>query len=159
MFKIGGRKDNEMKKPLIIITLWMLFIPVISMAQVTYQKEVRSLMEAKCSMCHGPQAPLVDEFKKDKERFTKEKKGPRMDSYFLLLEFVKGKDAGAIMRRLDDGKSKEDKKAGNMYVFLGRDEEERQKNLKTFKDWVGSWNLKRRADLTEEESKKITAPQ
>ena len=43
--------------------------------------------------------------------------------------------------------------------FLGKDEEERQKNLKTFKDWVGSWNLKRRADLTEEESKKITAPQ
>jgi hypothetical protein len=148
-----------MKKYLIIITLWMLFIPAISMAQVTYQKEIQSLVEARCSNCHGSQAPLVDEFKKDKERFTKEKKGPRMDSYALLLEFVKGKDAGAMMRRLDDGKSKEDKKPGNMYVFLGKDEEERQKNLKTFKDWVGSWNLKRRADLTEEESKKITAPQ
>ena len=108
-----------MKKFLIIITLWMLFIPVISIAQVTYQKEVRSLMEARCSTCHGSQAPLVDEFKKDKERYTKEKKGPRMESYSLLLEFVKGKDAGAIMRRLDDGTSKEDKKAGNMYVFLG----------------------------------------
>lgn len=148
-----------MKKYFIIIPLWMLFVPAISMAQVTYQKEIRSLMEAKCSKCHGPQAPLIDEFKKDKEKFTKENIGPRMDSYALLLEFVKGKDAGAMMRRLDDGKSKEDKKPGNMYVFLGKDEEERQKNLKTFKDWVGSWNLKRRVDLTEEESKKITAPQ
>ena len=148
-----------MKKYLVIITLWMLFIPAISMAQVTYQKDIRSIVEARCSKCHGPQAPLVDEFKKDKEKFIKEKKGPRMDSYPLLLEFVKGKDAGAIMRRLDDGKSKEDKKPGNMYVFLGKDEEERQKNLKTFKDWVGSWNLKRRADLTEDESKTITAPQ
>jgi len=148
-----------MKKYFIIIPLWMLFVPAISMAQVTYQKEIRSLVEARCNMCHGPQAPLVDEFKKDKERFTKEKKGPRMDSYSLLLGFVKGKDAGAIMRRLDDGKSKEDKKPGNMYIFLGKDEDERQKNLKIFKDWVGSWNLKRKADLSEDELKKITAPQ
>jgi hypothetical protein len=116
-------------------------------------------MEAKCSKCHGAESPLVDQFKKEKEKFTKEGKGPRMDSYALLIEFVKGKDAGAIMRRLDDGKSKEDKKPGNMYTFLGKDEAERQKNLKTFKEWAGSWNLKRKADLTEEESKKITAPQ
>ncbi|OGP79106.1 MAG: hypothetical protein A2V86_13590 [Deltaproteobacteria bacterium RBG_16_49_23] len=148
-----------MKKRVFIISLLFLLVPTISIAQATYQKEVRPLMEARCSKCHGSEAPLVDQFKKEKEKFTKENKGPRMDHYALLLEFVKGKDAGAIMRRLDDGKSKEDKKPGNMYVFLGKDEEERQKNLKTFKDWVGSWNLKRRADLTEEESKKITAPQ
>ncbi|MBM4339021.1 MAG: cytochrome C [Deltaproteobacteria bacterium] len=137
----------------------MLLVPALSMAQLTYQKDVRPIMEAKCSNCHGPQTPLVDEFKKDKDKFVKQNKGPRMDSYSLLLEFVKGKDAGAIMRRLDDGKSKDDKKPGNMYIYLGKDEEERQKNLKVFKEWVGSWNLKRKADLTPEESKKVTAPQ
>jgi len=100
---------------------------------------------------------LVDEFKKEREKYTKDNKGPRMNSYTLLLEFVKGKDAGAVMRRLDDGKSKEDKKSGNMYLYLGKDDEERQKNLKIFKDWVGSWSLKRRAELSEGELKKITA--
>jgi hypothetical protein len=148
----------KMKKCLALITLWMLLVPALSMAQVTYQKEIRPLVEVRCSTCHGPQAPLVDEFKKDKDKFVKQNQGPRMDSYSLLLEFVKGKDAGAIMRRLDDGKSKEDKKPGNMYVYLGKDEEERQKNLKAFKDWVGSWNLKRKGDLTAEETKKVTAP-
>ena len=128
-------------------------------AQVTYQKDIRPLFEARCSKCHGPESPLVDQFKKEKERYTKENKGPRMDTYSLLLEFVKGKDTGAIMRRLDDGKSKGDKKPGNMYLYLGKDEEERQKNLKIFKNWVGSWNLKRKAEMTEEELSKITAPQ
>jgi hypothetical protein len=75
------------------------------------------------------------------------------------LEFVKGKDTGAIMRRLDDGKNTKDGKPGNMYTFLGKDKEEREKNQKIFKDWVGSWNLKRKKDMTEEELKKVTAPQ
>ncbi len=65
-----------MKKIFVLITLWILFIPVISMAQVTYQKQIRSLMETKCSMCHGPQAPLVDEFKKDKEIYQREQRAP-----------------------------------------------------------------------------------
>jgi len=148
-----------MKKLFLIIPLVILFVPAVVRAQVIYQKDIRPLFEAKCSMCHGPASPLVDEFKKEKERYTKENKGPRMDSYSLLLEFVKGKDAGAIMRRLDDGKSKTDGKPGNMYPYLGKDEEERQKNLKVFKEWVGSWNLKRRNKLTEEEIQKIIAPQ
>ncbi len=50
-----------------------------------------------------------------------------------------------MMRRLDDGQSTADKKPGNMYQHLGEDEEERQKNLKLFKAWIGedAWNLKR----------------
>ena len=148
-----------MKKFIFVIPLLMLAIPVIAETQTTYTKDIRPLFEARCSNCHGSNAPLVEEFKKDREKYTKEKKGPRMDSYALLVEFVKGNDAGAIMRRLDDGKSKEDKKPGNMYVFLGKNDEEKQKNLKVFKDWIGSWNLKRKADLTEEESKKISASQ
>ena len=148
-----------MKKLFLIIPLVILFVPAVVRAQVTYQKEIRPLFDSKCSMCHGPKSALVDDFKKEKEKYTKENKGPRMDSYPLLLEFVKGKDAGAIMRRLDNGKSKTDGKPGNMYPYLGKDEEERQKNLKIFKEWVGSWNLKRRNELSEEEIQKIIAPQ
>jgi hypothetical protein len=148
-----------MKKLFLIIPLVVFFVPAVVRAQVTYQKEIRPLFDSKCSMCHGPESPLVDDFKKEKEKYIKENKGPRMDSYPLLLEFVKGKDAGAIMRRLDDGKNTKDGKPGNMYTFLGKDKEEREKNQKIFKDWVGSWNLKRKKDLTEEELKKVTAPQ
>jgi len=148
-----------MKKLFFIIPLVILFVPAVVRAQVTYQKDIRPIFDSKCSMCHGPTSPLVDDFKKEKEKYTKENKGPRMDSYPLLLEFVKGKDAGAIMRRLDDGKNTKDGKPGNMYTFVGKDEEEREKNLKVFKSWVGSWNLKRKAELTEEELRKVTAPQ
>ena len=150
---------KEMKKFFVVVSIVILLIPAMAKAQMTYQKDISPVVEAKCSRCHGPGSPLVDEFKRDKEKYTKQIKGPRMNSYTLLLEFVKGKDAGAIMRRLDDGKSKEDKKPGNMYIYLGKDEEERQKNLKIFKGWVGSWSLKRKAELSEEELKKITAPQ
>ena len=111
-----------MKKLYLIILLLIFLVPAVAMAQVTYQKDIRPLFDSKCSICHGPNSPLVDDFKKEKEKYTKENKGPRMDSYPLLLEFVKGKDAGAIMRRLDDGQSKGDKKPGNMYPFLGKDE-------------------------------------
>ena len=150
---------KRMKKLLLVVPLVTLLIPTIANAQMTYQEDIRPIFEARCSMCHGPESPLVDEFKKEREKYTKDNKGPRMNSYTLLLEFVKGKDAGAIMRRLDDGKSKKEKTPGNMYLYLGRDDEERQKNLKIFKSWVGSWSLKRRAELSEEELKEITAPQ
>ena len=148
-----------MKKLFLVVPLVIFLVPTMTKAQVTYQKDIRPVFEAKCLRCHGPDAPLVDEFKKETEKYKKKIKGPRMDSYTLLLEFIKGKDAGAIMRRLDDGKNTENKKPGNMYFYLGKDDEERQKNLKIFKGWVGSWSLKRRADLSEEELKKITAPQ
>ena len=155
----GEKGCLKMKTFFGIIFLSTLFVPSMAWTQVTYQKDIRPLIEAKCSMCHGPASPLVDQFKKEKEKYTKDNKGPRMDSYSLLVEFVKGKDTGAIMRRLDDGKNTKEGKPGNMYPYLGKDEEERQKNLKGFKDWVGSWNLKRKAELTEEELKKITVPQ
>src|SRR4030042_2285514 len=150
---------KKMKKLFLVVPIVTLLIPTMAKAQMTYQKDIRPVFEVRCSRCHGPGSPLLDEFKKESEKYTKENKGPRMNSYTLLLEFVKGKDAGAVMRRLDDGKSKDDKKPGNMHLYLGKDVEERQKNLKIFKDWVGLWSLKRRADLSEEELKKITAPQ
>jgi hypothetical protein len=55
------------------------------------------------------------------------------------------------MRRLDDGKNTKDGKPGNMYEFLGGTQEERQKNLALFKQWVGLWTLKRLPELTREE--------
>ena len=42
-------------------------------------------------------------------------KGPKMDSYKNLIIMVNGTDSGALMRRLDDGKSAKDGKPGNMY--------------------------------------------
>lgn len=123
---------------------------------VTYKGKIQTIMAAKCVACHGDNAPTLEDFKKDKERFKQMMKGPRMDTYENLVIFVNGKDAGALMRRLDDGKSKADGRPGNMYQYLGSTEDERQNNLSVFKKWVGSWNLKKRAELTEEELNKIT---
>jgi hypothetical protein len=73
--------------------------------------------------------------------------------------FVAWPDTGALMRRLDDGKSAQGGKPGNMYVYLGADDAERQKNLAVFKNWVGddAWSLKRRDAISKEELLKIKA--
>jgi hypothetical protein len=62
------------------------------------------------------------------------------------------------MRRLNDGKNRKDGKPGNMYVFLGDTEEERQRNLELFKKWVGYWTLKRWHEITKEELDQIKVP-
>lgn len=122
---------------------------------VTYKNDIKPIIDSRCSACHGATSPLIKDFDKEKDKYTKQNKGPRMNSYALLVEFVKGDDAGAIMRRLDDGKSKDDKKPGNMYINLGGTEEERQKNLSIFKKWAGYWTLKRKKDITPDEFKKF----
>jgi hypothetical protein len=63
------------------------------------------------------------------------------------------------MRRLDDGKNTKDGKPGNMYNYLGNNPAERAARLDTMKKWVGSWNLKRRKELSEAELAAITAPE
>jgi mono/diheme cytochrome c family protein len=120
---------------------------------VTYAKDIEPLFKARCVACHGANSPLIQEFDKDKDKYTKQMKGPRMDSYKLMVEFVSGGDAGALMRRLDDGKNTKDSKPGNMYQYLGADDAARAKNLQTVKGWVGHWTLKRKAELTAEERK------
>jgi len=60
-------------------------------------------------------------------------------------------DTGALMRRVDDGASKEDKKPGNMYQHLGDSDAERQQNLALFKAWVGNWTQKRFDALTKDD--------
>jgi hypothetical protein len=116
-----------------------------SLAQdTTYQKDVKPLFEGKCQMCHGAASPYFGEFEKEPKKFAAAMKGPRMDSYADLIFFTGWPDTGALMRRLDDGKSAGGK-PGNMYQFLGANDEERQKNLQTFKAWVGTdgWVLNR----------------
>ena len=113
-------------------------------ADVTYRKDIRPMWEQKCSACHGANSPYLGDFKQDQKKFEAMLKGPRMDTYADLIFFIGWPDTGAIMRRLDDGKNTGGK-PGNMYQYLGGAEEERQKNLNLFKEWVGkdAWKLNR----------------
>lgn len=113
--------------------------------EVTYRKDIRPLVAAKCAACHGADAPYYGDFEENKKKFEAMFKGPRMDTYADLVFFVGWPDTGALMRRLDDGKNTSDGKPGNMYAYLGATEEERQKNLNLFKQWVGkdAWKLNR----------------
>ena len=126
-------------------------------AAVTYEKDVKKIISARCNLCHGSNAPTIEEFKKDEEGFKKKMKGPRMDTYSNLMIFVNGSDTGALMRRLDDGKNNKDGKPGNMYSRLGGTDDERVANLKVIKDWVGGWTLKRKKDITADELKAFKA--
>jgi len=125
--------------------------PALAAEEVRYSTHIRAVFEQKCAPCHGQGAPEYGEFNKDEERYRKIPKGPRMDDHAHLVHFTGWPDTGALMRRLDDGKSRKDGKPGNMYQHLGSDEAERQKNLALFKAWVGKWTLKRFPELTKEE--------
>lgn len=112
----------------------------------TYRKDIKPLVDARCAGCHGTGAPTLAEFQLDQKKYTASMKGPRIDTYADLLALIGWPDTGAVMRRLDDGKSEHaGGKPGNMYQFLGSTEEERQKNLGAFKAWVGpdAWVLNR----------------
>ena len=124
---------------------------------VTYEKDVESIISKRCLSCHGSDAPTIEEFNKDKEGFKQKNKGPRMDTYENLMVFVNGKDTGALMRRLDDGKKTPNGKPGNMYLWVGKTDSERVENLSIIKKWVGHWTLKRKHEMTEEEIKLIKA--
>ena len=124
---------------------------------VTYENTVKKILADRCMGCHGGGAPTLAEFEKDKGGWKKKMKGPRFDNYANLMILVNGSDAGALMRRLDDGKNTKDGKPGNMYVWLGSSDAERAQRLGVMKKWVGNWSLKRRKDLTEGELRSITA--
>ncbi len=106
-------------------------------ADVTYQKDIFPIWDAQCSACHGAQSPYIGDFLKDEGKYIKQLKGPRMDTYANLIYFVGWPDTGALMRRLDDGLGRADRKPGNMYEHLGDTDAERQANFKLFKAWVG----------------------
>jgi len=114
-------------------------------ADVTYTRDIAPLIKEACGECHGASSPDLGTWKANEKKFTADKTGPRMSTYDELVAYIGWPDTGAIMRRLDDGKSAADGKPGNMYRQLGSDEAERQKNLVLFKAWVGEggWNLNR----------------
>lgn len=120
---------------------------------VTYRKHIRPLWQQQCAACHGDSSPYLADFTENKKKYVEESKGPRMDTYADLVAYTGWPDSGALMRRLDDGKSHAGGKPGNMYQYLGADEAERQKNLALFKAWVGEngWVLKRFKDQTKDE--------
>jgi mono/diheme cytochrome c family protein len=126
---------------------------------VTYENTIKKIVADRCLGCHGANSPSLAEFNKDKKSWAKKFKGPRMDSYEALVTFINGSDAGAIMRRLDDGKSAGSGKPGNMHNYLGSTDAERAQRLDQFKNWVGNWSLKRRKDLTASELAAIKAPE
>ena len=104
---------------------------------ITYRKDIRPLWQQKCAGCHGAESPYLGDFDENKRKYEAALKGPRMDTYADLVFFIGWPDTGAIQRRLDDGKGTSNGKPGNMYNYLGATEEERQKNLDLFKEWVG----------------------
>ncbi|MFZ3082421.1 cytochrome C [Rhodoferax ferrireducens] len=114
-------------------------------ADVTYRADVQPILKAQCDECHGAEAPTLKEFDLAKEKYTKEKSGPRLSTYETLLQLIAYPDSGAFMRRLDDGSGNADKKPGNMYKHLGETDEQRAANLKVLKAWVGEggWNPNR----------------
>lgn len=126
--------------------------------RVTYQNAIASMVERQCSECHGKDSPTMEAFEKDKERYKKDKIGPRFDSYENLMIVVNGADTGALMRRLDDGANTKDGKPGNMYNNLGETDAERATNLALVKRWIGGWTLKRVKDISAAERVAIVAP-
>jgi hypothetical protein len=131
--------------------------------EATWRSEVGPMVSAKCGACHGASAPEYNDWMLlgDDKRKTV---GPRMDSYPTFMSYVIWPGTGAVMRRLDDGKAAGGK-PGNMYQHLGTSDDERAKNLKMVKDWLGAgaWNLNRwnaRGDvpgITKEQLEKIKA--
>ena len=126
---------------------------------VTYENTVKKIFADRCAACHINGAPSMSEFQNNKEAWTKKFKGPSLADYKSVMVMVNGSDAGALMRRLDDGKNTKDGKPGNMYNYLGSNPAERSARLDTMKKWVGNWSLKRRKELSEGELRAISAPE
>ena len=144
---------------LAVFVILVMSVPVFAAETVTYEKDIKGIVAKQCLSCHGSDAPSMEEFKRGEDGYKKKMKGPRYDTYANLMVVVKGSDAGALMRRLDDGKNTKDGKPGNMYTYLGSTDAQRSANLETFKKWVGSWSLKKRKELGTEELDAIKAPE
>lgn len=106
---------------------------------VTYEADVKEIIENNCLTCHGEDSPLP------------------MHDYESLLVFVNGEEAGALMRSLDNGENTDDGEPGSMYKHLGETDEEREENLAVLKEWVGHWTLEKGDALSDEDRAKIKA--
>lgn len=146
-----------MKTSVLLVAGWILLSASAARGEeVTYTRHIRPLVAERCADCHGKDsAPDYHAFKAEKEKWVSEGQGMRLDSYPHLVFFTAWPDTGSLMRRLDDGKGRGDGKPGNMYQHLGGTEEERQRNLKLFQEWVGNWVLKRWPEVTKDELRGI----
>ncbi|MBF0327840.1 MAG: cytochrome C [Nitrospirae bacterium] len=143
-----------MKKNIVVVIIISSILIMHSLAaaeDITYSSHIKKIFDSKCTACHGSDTPEHAEFKKDKEKYKALSKGMRMDTYPHLIQYIGWPDTGAVMRRLDDGKNTVNGKPGNMYEYLGSDENERQANLNLFKKWIGNWTLKRWNDAKKED--------
>jgi len=134
-----------LKSKLLPLSLCMSLVTPVLAAETTYRKDVAPIIQKQCFECHDSSSPSHVQFKTDEEAYKKQKIGPRLDNYSDVTALIVWPDTGAIMRRLDDGSQKPDKKPGNMYKYLGETDAERQANLTIIKSWVGenAWNLNR----------------
>ncbi|MGZ8253373.1 MAG: cytochrome C [Burkholderiaceae bacterium] len=132
-----------MQRTAVVMLVFAMFSAPVAAADPTWQKDVGPLIAAKCGACHGASAPEYNDWMQlgDEKRV---KVAPRMDTYPHFMSYVLWPATGAMMRRLDDGKAAGGK-PGNMYAFLGSNDEERAKNLATIKEWLGegAWNMNR----------------
>jgi hypothetical protein len=158
--KSGCRRRRKMSRMILaVFVILMVAVPVFAAEIVTYEKDIKGIIAKQCLSCHGSDAPTMEEFKRGEDAYKEKMKGPRYDTYANLMVVVKGSDAGALMRRLDDGKNTKDGKPGNMYANLGRTDAERSANLQAFKKWVGNWTLKKKKELGKGELEAIKAPE
>lgn len=132
----------------LLASLAVALIALPSIAEVTYRKDIAPIIKKYCIECHFAEngSPTLQEYDLDIEKYSKKDKvGPRLDSYEHLTALIAYPDPGALMRRLDDGSGKPDKKPGNMYKNLGDTDAERAANLATIKAWLGegAWNFNR----------------
>lgn len=111
---------------------------------LTWRKDIEPIVQAKCAACHGASAPIYEAWNLDRKNYEAKNIGPRMNTYVDFMRHVVWPATGSVMRRVDDGKNAGGK-PGNMYAFLGANDDERAKNLATIKAWLGegAWNLNR----------------
>jgi hypothetical protein len=150
-------QEINMKRLTLAVAIVLGIASIVSAMETTYTGQIRQLFGMKCAGCHGTDAASeYQAFKADKDKWLAKSQGPRMDSYSHLIYYTAWPDTGALMRRLDDGKSTKDGKPGNMYRHLGATDEERQQNLAAFKAWVGNWSLRKWSETTKVELDGIT---
>ena len=108
---------------------------------------------------HGADSPTGGDFEANEAHCAERMIGPRMVSYGELAQRVVCPDAGALVRRLDDGGNHADGEPGIVYVHLGGDEAERRARLAVFKAWVGrgAWRVKRWSEIDKHELDRVRA--
>ena len=98
---------------LVISVIALVLWASVSVAQdVKYRTHIKQVFDAKCLHCHGSSTPEYEQFGAEKDKWSKQGLGMKMDSFRQLANFVLWPNTGSIMRRLDDGKNVKDGKPG-----------------------------------------------